>query len=39
MVKYQDDMRGTVLKKADKLEERGWKEYAGYEQRSIGFMP
>ncbi len=39
MVKYQDDMRKTVLKKAEKLEERGWKEYAGYERGSIGFMP
>ena len=39
MVKYQDDMRSTVLKKAEKLEARGWKEYAGYEQRSMGFVP
>ena len=39
MVKYQDDMRKTVLNKAEKLEERGWKEYAGYERGSIGFMP
>ena len=39
MIKYQDDMRNTVLKKAEKLEARGWKDYTSYEQRSIGFMP
>lgn len=39
MVKYQEDMKKTVLKKASRLEESGWKDYdPAKPQRNIGFQ-
>ena len=39
MAKYQEDMKATVLKKADRLEKVGWKDYSSHKQRQIGFFP
>ena len=39
MLKYQEDMEKTVLKKASRLEETGWKDYdAAKPPRTIGFQ-